>query len=118
MDNGLIFPYRRRTAQANPVVLRVLIRQMDPFEGYPHVYDRHRLPVITEQGPIEAWVYIAGAERQGDGLRPAREYLEHLLAGRDFLSEGYHQALAVVEAVEHLDDATLGRLGLSRYHPR
>ncbi|MBS8269800.1 gamma-glutamylcyclotransferase [Halomonas litopenaei] len=94
------------------------IRQMDPFEGYPHEYDRHRLQVITEQGPIEAWVYIAGAERQGDGLRPAREYLEHLLAGRDFLSEGYHQALAAVEAVEHLDDATLGRLGLSRYHPR
>ena len=31
MDNGLIFPYRRRTAQANPVVLRVLIRQTDPF---------------------------------------------------------------------------------------
>ena len=23
MDNGLIFPYRRRTAQANPVVLNV-----------------------------------------------------------------------------------------------
>ena len=31
MDNGLIFPYRRRTAPINPVVLRVLIRQMDPF---------------------------------------------------------------------------------------
>ena len=31
MDNGLIFPYRRRTAQFNPVVLRVLIRRTDPF---------------------------------------------------------------------------------------
>jgi hypothetical protein len=31
MDNGLIFPYRRRTAQANPVVLRVLILDTDPF---------------------------------------------------------------------------------------
>ncbi len=32
MDNGLIFPYRRTTAQANPVVLRVLTRYCpDPF---------------------------------------------------------------------------------------
>lgn len=26
MDNGLIFPYRRRIAQANPVMLRARIR--------------------------------------------------------------------------------------------
>ncbi len=31
MDNGLIFPYRRTTAQANPVVLRVLTGFPDPF---------------------------------------------------------------------------------------
>lgn len=31
MDNGLIFPYRRRTAPVNPVVLRVLILDTDPF---------------------------------------------------------------------------------------
>ncbi|MBN8413663.1 gamma-glutamylcyclotransferase [Halomonas litopenaei] len=94
------------------------IASMDPFEGYPHEYTRQRLPLQTAEGVIDAWVYIASTERQGEGLKPAREYLEHLLAGRDFLSEGYHQALAAVEAVEHLDDATLGRLGLSRHHPR
>ncbi len=33
MDNGLIFPYRRRTAQANPVVLRVLTRLSGSLRG-------------------------------------------------------------------------------------
>lgn len=33
MDNGLIFPYRRRTAPANPVVLRVLTRLSGSLRG-------------------------------------------------------------------------------------
>ena len=31
MDNGLIFPYRRRTAHTNLVILTVRIRLTDPF---------------------------------------------------------------------------------------
>ncbi len=94
------------------------IRQMDPFEGYPHDYERHRLRVATEEGSIESWVYIAAPGTTAEALRPAREYLAHLLAGEAFLSPGYHASLAAMEAVGGLDEATLAALGLSRHSPR
>lgn len=94
------------------------IECMDPFEGYPHDYDRLRLPIHTCLGPIEAWVYVAAPGTTGEALRPAREYLEHLLAGEDFLSADYHARLSGVEAVQGLDDETLGVLGLSRHSAR
>lgn len=91
------------------------IECMDPFEGYPHDYDRLRLPIHTGQGPIEAWVYVAAPGTTSEALRPAREYLDHLLAGKPFLSADYHARLAEVEAIEGLDDETLKALGLSRH---
>ncbi|XKE46586.1 gamma-glutamylcyclotransferase [Halomonas organivorans] len=94
------------------------IECMDPFEGYPHDYDRHRLPIHTEHGAIEAWVYIAAPGTIAEALRPAREYLDHLLAGEPFLTPAYHASLAEVEAVHGLDDVTLAALGLSRHSPR
>ena len=94
------------------------IRRMDPFEGYPYEYDRHRLPVVTHEGSIDAWVYIAAPGTTAASLRPAREYLEHLLAGEAFLSAAYHARLSAVEAVAGLDEATLAALGLSRDTPR
>ncbi|MGC3872634.1 gamma-glutamylcyclotransferase family protein [Halomonas sp. GXIMD04776] len=62
------------------------IELMDPFEGVPHDYLRERHTIMTAEGGIEAWVYIARPERTRASLRPAREYLEHLLAGEMFLS--------------------------------
>lgn len=94
------------------------IHDMDPFEGYPHEYGRELLPIHTSEGVMEAWVYIGAQNRLAEMLKPAREYLEHLLAGRDFLSPDYHAALSRVDVVEGLDDATLKQLGLSRHSPR
>lgn len=96
----------------------VQITLMDPFEGYPNEYDRYRLPVATREGRIEAWVYIAAPGTTAEALRPAREYLEHLLAGKPFLSDAYHSRLSAVEAVTGLDEASLTALGLSRHSPR
>ncbi|MFG6159914.1 gamma-glutamylcyclotransferase family protein [Halomonas sp. 1390] len=94
------------------------IRDMDPFEGYPHEYGRQRLPIATHEGTIEAWVYIAAPGTTAAALRPAWEYLEHLLAGEPFLTPDYHARLAAVEAVAGLDASTLAALGLSRDTPR
>ncbi len=94
------------------------IELMDPYEGYPHDYERYRLPIVTEEGAIPAWVYIAAPGTTAPFLKPAREYLAHLLAGRPFHSPAYHARLATVEAVTGLDEATLARLGLSRHDPR
>lgn len=94
------------------------IQMMDPFEGYPADYERHRLPVTTREGDIEAWVYIAAPGTTATALRPAREYLEHLLAGEPYLSRAYHARLARVETVSGLEDAALTALGLSRHRSR
>ncbi|MDT8895926.1 gamma-glutamylcyclotransferase family protein [Halomonas sp. I1] len=94
------------------------IHAMDPFEGHPDEYCRYRLPIETAEGAIEAWVYIATPGTTAEALRPAHEYLEHLLRGRAFLSAAYHARLTEVPAVAGLDDETLAALGLSRHHPR
>lgn len=94
------------------------IELMDPFEGVPHDYQRQRHAIHTAEGEIDAWVYIAVPERIRHALRPAREYLEHLLAGEPFLSPEYYARLARVEAVEGLGDITLASLGLSRRSAR
>ena len=94
------------------------IELMDPFEGVPNDYLRQRRIVHTPEGEIEAWVYIAVPERTRPALKPAREYLDHLLAGKPFLSREYHARLAETDTVVGLCDATLAVLGLSRFSAR
>ncbi|WP_104201671.1 gamma-glutamylcyclotransferase family protein [Billgrantia saliphila] len=94
------------------------IERMDPYEGYPHDYQRQRRAIVTAEGAIEAWVYIAAPGTTADALRPASEYLAHLLAGKPFLSADYHRRLTRVDAVSGLDDGALEQLGLSRHSPR
>ncbi|MNP73625.1 hypothetical protein D3C76_1703710 [compost metagenome] len=60
------------------------------------------MPVITEKGVRPAWVYIANPAMREPGLAPTRSYLEHLLAGRDYLTPAYWEALATFPA--HPDD--------------
>jgi hypothetical protein len=45
-------------------------------------------------------VYIANPRRVKEGLRPTKEYMSHLLGGRDMLSMPYVRKL---ESVETLD---------------
>jgi len=80
------------------------IQMMDPFEGYPRLYKRFELPVQTLSGPVMAWTYIANAEYVVEGLKPARWYLEHLLAGREHLSADYYARLAGVVCLPDSDD--------------
>jgi gamma-glutamylcyclotransferase (GGCT)/AIG2-like uncharacterized protein YtfP len=65
------------------------IMAMDPFEGYPHRYNRVLAPIQTANGLLDVWVYIANANHVQEGLRPAVWYLNHLLAGRDYLTPDY-----------------------------
>ncbi|NQD91736.1 gamma-glutamylcyclotransferase [Pseudomonas sp. CrR25] len=70
------------------------VAKLDPFEGAPIFYSRERLAILAGHGVQPAWVYIANPAFREDGLLPARDYLEHLLAGRAFLSDAYWSALA------------------------
>ncbi len=63
---------------------------LDGFEMYPHYYRRELIEVESERfGTIEAWVYIANPAKTGDGLKPAKEYIEFMLQGDDLLSSEY-----------------------------
>ncbi len=78
------------------------IEKMDPFEGYPTRYSRHIVPIATQEGTLDSWVYTANEDHIQEGLSPARWYLDHLLAGEAFLSKSYFQDL---EAVVTLPDS-------------
>lgn len=65
------------------------IVKMDPFEGTPRFYSRDLFPIATATGTVWAWVYVANPAMISADLRPASEYLQHLLAGRSLLSPAY-----------------------------
>ena len=75
------------------------IEQMDPFEGFPERYVREPCAIVTDEGALTAWVYIATERWITEGLRPARWYLNHLLAGEVHLSRDYYTALAGTECL-------------------
>lgn len=86
------------------------IIKMDPFEGSPRLYSREIYLIDTDEGPIAAWVYVANRSMITENLKPERWYLEHLLAGKPYLTEGYYQLLAETAC---LDDVDLGISGKS-----
>lgn len=83
------------------------IRRMDRFESTPVNYSREvvRVRVLVPHLPslpvpdgtagpdgamlIPTWTYVANPAVRRAGLRPPRSYLEHLLAGRAYLSSSY-----------------------------
>lgn len=69
------------------------LEKLDGYEGYPGHYGREEMEVRCDDGVVRAWVYVAMPARTEEGLRPTREYLEHLLAGRNFLSDDYYRML-------------------------
>jgi len=70
------------------------LKVLDIWEGVAggH-YERRTVQVIrTDTGEtVDAVVYVA--LKVGEGLRPTREYLTHLLAGRDLLPADYWERL-------------------------
>ncbi len=74
MDNGLIFPYRRRTAQTNPVVLSARIPLYRPLRGEnvgasarPHAGAVSVLTGVTQEGsPSQAMVVLVQVRRPRD----------------------------------------------------
>ena len=63
------------------------LKVLDKWEGVPTHYSRHLMTVGTEFGRIPCYTYLARQTR--DGLTPEGWYVDHLLAGERYLSEGY-----------------------------
>jgi len=78
-----------------------MINRMDPFEKAPVNYSREPIAVQTQEGPIISWVYFANPAVLREGLVPSQDYLNHLLAGRPYLSDDYYARLARWPVSQH-----------------
>lgn len=76
------------------------IGKMDRFESTPINYSRDLIRVRVAGEQRVTWTYFANPAVRQNGLLPPRSYLEHLLAGRPFLSEAYFQQLRLVSCDE------------------
>ena len=81
--------------------------ELDKYEGYheheeyPNHYNRIKVKVKLDDGQeIEATTYIANSAKVREGLKPSREYLNHLLEGKGILSETYYQKLKSWETLD------------------
>jgi gamma-glutamylcyclotransferase (GGCT)/AIG2-like uncharacterized protein YtfP len=76
------------------------IRKMDRFESTPVNYSRDLIEVRVGSEYRVTWTYFANPAVRQTGLLPPRSYLDHLLAGRQFLSIDYYRALSSVDCDE------------------
>ena len=76
------------------------IQKMDRFESTPINYSRDIVEVATQHGVQSTWTYFANPAVLVAGLKPPRSYLNHLLAGKEYLSAAYYEALEGWECVE------------------
>ncbi|MGQ9801370.1 MAG: gamma-glutamylcyclotransferase family protein [Candidatus Saccharicenans sp.] len=77
------------------------LSKLDGVEGYPAHYDRIAVSVQLDDGQeIEAVTYVAQPDSIRDGLKPTREYLSHLLAAKDVLSNSYYRKLQSQETLD------------------
>ncbi|MBO3767992.1 MAG: gamma-glutamylcyclotransferase [Candidatus Brockarchaeota archaeon] len=77
------------------------LSKLDKYEGYPEHYKRIKVQVRLDNGmQLEAVTYVANPKKIRDGLKPSREYLNHLLKGCDLLSKEYCEKLRLQETLD------------------
>jgi len=77
------------------------LKKLDRCEGYPNHYCRIKVKVKLDNGQgRDAITYVAQADKVKSGLKPNRQYLEHLLKGCDVLSENYCKRLKEWKALD------------------
>ena len=76
------------------------IKKLDKKEGVPDDYLQETMSVGNEnQESISCIVYIANRSKINNSLKPERWYLNHLLEGKEFLSENYYSELKNTETI-------------------
>jgi len=76
------------------------LERLDRSERYPDHYDRIDVTVESDAGRHRCCTYRAQPDKIREGLKPSRNYLNHILAAGDFLSRQYHEALDKSQAYE------------------
>ncbi len=73
------------------------MREIDRHEGFPTQYNKYKIKVETQEGNINAYVYIAQPEWIDNNLKPPKFYIENMLKGKDLISPKY---INFIESVE------------------
>ena len=77
------------------------LTKLDGYEGYPDHYNRIKVRVkLSNAQEVEGITYIAQHNKIGSGLKPSKDYLNHLLKGCDLLSEKYCEMLRKWETLD------------------
>ena len=77
------------------------IEKLDRYEGYPIHYKKLKVKVRLYSGEDEeAITYVANPDKVREGLKPSKDYLNHLLKGCDLLSEEYCEKLRKWETLD------------------
>ena len=77
------------------------ISDLDPYEGTPVRYSREIFAIdLPVRKVVHAWVYVANPAMIDTGILPEQRYMDHLLAGRNWHSESYHQWLKTHAFIE------------------
>ena len=71
--------------------------KLDGCEVTPSHYERKKIKIKSDKKMVDCEIYIANPNKIGEGLKPTKEYLRHLLAGRKYLSDKYIQFLESIE---------------------
>lgn len=73
---------------------------IDNKEGFPTEYNKYRIDVETEDGIIQAFVYIAHPEWVDNNLKPSKVYIENMLKAKDIISTKYIKLIENIETFE------------------
>lgn len=77
------------------------IKKLDRREGVPDDYLQETKSVENDnQESINCIVYIANRSKINNSLKPEQWYLNHLLEGKEFLTENYYSVLKNIETLD------------------
>ena len=77
------------------------ILKLDQFEKFPDHYEKIWVDIYLNNSTLEkAIAYIAHLDMVKNGLKPSREYIDHLLKGCDCLSEDYCNKLRSIKTFD------------------
>ena len=77
------------------------LQKLDRFEGVPDHYFRKNMMVENDQGEfVNCVTYLANSSKISNSLKPEKWYLDHLLEGKEFLSENYFYDLKNTETLD------------------
>lgn len=81
------------------------LKKLDRYEGYPDHYDKYIGNIQTSKlGSMDAFVYVAQKEKTKKDLFPTKEYLSHILAGKDLFSKTYYEQLKRTKTIEEKEN--------------